>query len=630
MSRNRKLLAAKRVGGPLQNNLNHALTEAFPKFRIKTGFLESEDIDRVLLQGVHLKKRIARELKDSRAKGSATEQSADNSVDEDSADEDSADDSADEDGARKGGAHKDGAGEDGTDEEPADEDYTSKEDASDSSLQYSSLEDSLRVEPVLKESSPDTMQEEVKPASSNKSIQGTGTSAMEVGVATVAKESSQSSSSSDRKQSRRARATKKPGPTPVTNKDSQAGSSRDSKPWTEHDNQPAGSAENKTDGTAARRKRVSTRSPVPKLEHRPKKGVQSEKPEDGDIKEPDEVDPKAVYQDALKEVEGLESIINKLNSGKIYIGRSHEIEVRKLCLALHEFCSRKARNPDVRKRMLDAVRHELSISCPLFVWEEVEFSAPVEQPLQDTSKKTPKKQSEKKKKTKQGTSARKSSAYAKLKKLWSEINKSSESDKNRMRKLLEDTYEDRRAVPPSTLPEFFLDEYILSMEAEIRFGSDISALEEKLRKMAVVLSTALNRDFTIRAVCEYLDEGTSPSLITEGLVPVDYRDNSPRIYTMNGRLWIYTGSPGKTVEITSGRMERALVLCLVLYYIKYIDYPEAFWRVMYVLQFVLIPSDPPPPVPTRKNVPVCQVTYKMRGLLDLLTSNVDQRGPDAK
>ncbi|XP_075751705.1 uncharacterized protein LOC119174475 isoform X5 [Rhipicephalus microplus] len=592
MSRNRKLLAAKRVGGPLQNNLNHALTEAFPKFRIKTGFLESEDIDRVLLQGVHLKKRIARELKDSRAKGSATEQSADNSVDEDSADEDSADDSADEDGARKGGAHKDGAGEDGTDEEPADEDYTSKEDASDSSLQYSSLEDSLRVEPVLKESSPDTMQEEVKPASSNsslpfiyESIQGTGTSAMEVGVATVAKESSQSSSSSDRKQSRRARATKKPGPTPVTNKDSQAGSSR---------------------------------------------GVQSEKPEDGDIKEPDEVDPKAVYQDALKEVEGLESIINKLNSGKIYIGRSHEIEVRKLCLALHEFCSRKARNPDVRKRMLDAVRHELSISCPLFVWEEVEFSAPVEQPLQDTSKKTPKKQSEKKKKTKQGTSARKSSAYAKLKKLWSEINKSSESDKNRMRKLLEDTYEDRRAVPPSTLPEFFLDEYILSMEAEIRFGSDISALEEKLRKMAVVLSTALNRDFTIRAVCEYLDEGTSPSLITEGLVPVDYRDNSPRIYTMNGRLWIYTGSPGKTVEITSGRMERALVLCLVLYYIKYIDYPEAFWRVMYVLQFVLIPSDPPPPVPTRKNVPVCQVTYKMRGLLDLLTSNVDQRGPDAK
>nr|XP_037281287.1 uncharacterized protein LOC119174475 [Rhipicephalus microplus] len=369
MSRNRKLLAAKRVGGPLQNNLNHALTEAFPKFRIKTGFLESEDIDRVLLEGVHLKKRIARELKDSRAKGSATEQSADNSADEDSADEDS----ADEDGTRKGGAH-----EDGTDEEPADEDYTSKEDGSDSSLQYSSLEDSLRVEPVRKESSPDTMQEVVKPGSSN-----------------------------NRKQSRRARATKKPGPTPVANKDSQPGSSRDSKPWTGHDDQPAGSAENKVDATAARRKRVSTRSPILKLEHRPKKGVPSEKPEDGDIKEPDEVDPKAVYQDALKEVEGLESIINKLNSGKIYIGRSHEIEVRKLCLALHEFCSRKARNPDVRKRMLDAVRHELSISCPLFVWEEVEFSAPVEQPLQDTGKKTPKKQSERKKKTKQGTSAKK-------------------------------------------------------------------------------------------------------------------------------------------------------------------------------------------------------------------------------
>uniref|UniRef100_A0A6M2DB44 Uncharacterized protein n=1 Tax=Rhipicephalus microplus TaxID=6941 RepID=A0A6M2DB44_RHIMP len=196
------------------------------------------------------------------------------------------------------------------------------------------------------------------------------------------------------------------------------------------------------------------------------------------------------------------------------------------------------------------------------------------------------------------------------------------------KQILEDTYDQRRLIAASPLPEFFLYEEILFKEAEIRFGSYIEKLEEKLRKMLRIFSKAHNEEFpleelTLRDLCRYLEEGTSPSLVTEGPVPKYRTDDSPRIYTMGGHLWINAGTPAETIKIASGSLERALVLCLVLYYVKYLDYPEAFWRVLYVLQFVLNPSDDPPTPPTGRNGQTCEVTEKMRCLVDLLTSEED-------
>ncbi|KAH8020885.1 hypothetical protein HPB51_007997 [Rhipicephalus microplus] len=213
--------------------------------------------------------------------------------------------------------------------------------------------------------------------------------------------------------------------------------------------------------------------------------------------------------------------------------------------------------------------------------------------------------------------------------LWLDIAETrSESEMEEFKQILEDTYDQRRLIAASPLPEFFLYEEILFKEAEIRFGSDIEKLEEKLRKMLRIFSKAHNEEFpleelTLRDLCRYLEEGTSPSLVTEGPVPKYRTDDSPRIYTMGGHLWINAGTPAETIEITSGSLERALVLCLVLYYVKYLDYPEAFWRVLYVLQFVLNPSDVPPTPPTGRNGLTCEVTEKMRCLVDLLTSEED-------
>ncbi|KAL3216145.1 hypothetical protein MRX96_033167 [Rhipicephalus microplus] len=143
-----------------------------------------------------------------------------------------------------------------------------------------------------------------------------------------------------------------------------------------------------------------------------------------------------------------------------------------------------------------------------------------------------------------------------------------ESEMEEFKQILEDTYDQRRLIAASPLPEFFLYEEI-------------------------------------------------------GPVPKYRTDDSPRIYTMGGHLWINAGTPAETIKIASGSLERALVLCLVLYYVKYLDYPEAFWRVLYVLQFVLNPSDVPPTPPTGRNGQTCEVTEKMRCLVDLLTSEED-------
>ncbi|KAL1436543.1 hypothetical protein MTO96_049449 [Rhipicephalus appendiculatus] len=300
-------------------------------------------------------------------------------------------------------------------------------------------------------------------------------------------------------------------------------------------------------------------------------GVPNKAPEDKNVEEPVVFDPQAVYDEALQEVAGLKEAIILINSqlkGN-YTGRTFDNTVRKLCSSIDEFCANKAKDPDERARMLKAVREKLAQACPPFVWREDTGKCSFKKPV-----------GEKKASVAEGPAV------------------------------------------------YDADE--LCKEAEIRFGTDIDALEHKLLEAVGILSAAQNKDFTLRDLCEFLEDGTSPSLVTEGLVPENLRDDSPRIYTMGGRLWVNAGTAAETVEIADGRLERALVLCLVLYYIKNLDYPEAFWRVMYVLQLVLNPSGDPPNPPKQRNGKKCSVTWRMRYLLDLLGKERDTSGPETK
>ncbi|KAL1436542.1 hypothetical protein MTO96_049448 [Rhipicephalus appendiculatus] len=246
-----------------------------------------------------------------------------------------------------------------------------------------------------------------------------------------------------------------------------------------------------------------------------------------------------------------------------------------------------------------------------------------------TGKSSRKKPGATKKDTKNKTSGNRPMVYKKLQDLWFDIQRF-QLDVDEMKESLKDTYDVRRQIGISPLPKFFVEEDILCTEAELRFGYDIETLEKKLTDAARIFSEAQHQDYTLRELCEFLEEGTSPSLVTEGSVPKNRTDDAPRIYKMGGCLSINAGTMAETVKIASGRLERALVLCLVLYYVKLLYYPEAFWRVMYVLQLILNPSDDPPIPPTRSNGEKCVVTERMRYLSDLLERNMETNELEAE
>ncbi|KAL3218388.1 hypothetical protein MRX96_050730, partial [Rhipicephalus microplus] len=142
---------------------------------------------------------------------------------------------------------------------------------------------------------------------------------------------------------------------------------------------------------------------------------------------------------------------------------------------------------------------------------------PAEMDSQTTRRRSFKKPSGKKK----GISTERRTVYKKLEELWLEIAETrSQSEMEELKQTLEDTYNQRRLIAASPLPECFLQEEILCMEAKIRFGSDIKELEEKLRNALKIFSEAHNEEFpleglTLRDLCLYLEDGTSPSLVTE-------------------------------------------------------------------------------------------------------------------
>ncbi|XP_049272835.1 uncharacterized protein LOC119396033 isoform X1 [Rhipicephalus sanguineus] len=602
MSPNKELLATS-VPGSLKRRLTSALDAAFPDIGIKSLPLKSGYFDRALLESVQRHERIVEPRADSVDELSAEKDCAD----EDSADEDSAD--------------EDPMLEESMPNTPRAASQPDSSNTSTHRLGACSMEVDYAV-PFTQDYS--------QPSSLNGNIQGPGASAMEVDrVASVTEGSSQSSSSNDGKPLPYGRAQREPRPASFTLDDSQPGCSKDSEPWKEFsaakkagpapvtygDSQP-GCSKGSRPWSGSRTRKGPVVAPIACDDSQPgcSRGLPNEDSSDDDITEPGEFNPQAVYDKALKKVDGLKAAIlainNNIRGNKTT--RTHEITVGKLCAAIDEFCVNEASSAEERTRMLNAVREKLAQTCPTFVWKE------------DTGRSSFRKPGGKK---------RTSSAqgvYGKLEKLWSTTDKNSQSDMDEMKKRLEDTCKERHEIAASPLPAFFLDEDILCMEAEIQFGCDINALEQKLLHAARFLSVIQNEELTLRNLCEFLEEGTSPSFVTEGPVPPIRRDESPRIYTMHGTLWIDAGNVGETVTIASGRLERALVLCLVLYYIKLLAYPEAFWRVLYVLQFILNPSDDPATPPTQRNGQPCEVTERMRYLSDLLTGNGETSGPEKK
>lgn len=364
--------------------------------------------------------------------------------------------------------------------------------------------------------------------------------------------------------------------------------------------------------------------------------------------------PQEIFDFALREIRELSQCISDLNNRNV-TERTHQKKCRQMRIEIEELITDTTDDQSERTRMRMALREAFAYNCPLFEWDQdiggnhsVDRTVPKNSGKKSAAakrrsgntnadddkfqnvgknpsmKKTARKNSQKRKiAASELGSADNSPEYRMLQDLWSTLDESSQSDMEIMKKHLENTYEERLKYYCGSLPMFFFQEELLCKEAELRFGSEISILEEKLVDAVRVFSEDdelfprtssgnQQRQATFIDVCRFLEEGDDPPLITEA--PVDTEkaigiDDSPNMVAWHPNFKIYISSPKGVISLTDNRLERVLVYCLAVYYIMDLGYPRAYQRVLYVLQTLLFPSDRLPDIP---------VTANMRYFLDLL------------
>nr|XP_054932262.1 uncharacterized protein LOC129387358 [Dermacentor andersoni] len=117
----------------------------------------------------------------------------------------------------------------------------------------------------------------------------------------------------------------------------------------------------------------------------------------------------------------------------------------------------------------------------------------------------------------------------------------------------------------------------LCIEVELKFQCKIGDLEEKLKAVAEAFTCKEQRE------CIFIDIGSADEII----------------------------------RITSGNIERALMFCLLIYYIKNLEYPPAFSPTLVLL---LQKKDTLPDTTVPRGLP----THHLKNLLILLKKNLCQ------
>uniref|UniRef100_V5H5J2 Uncharacterized protein n=2 Tax=Ixodes ricinus TaxID=34613 RepID=V5H5J2_IXORI len=201
----------------------------------------------------------------------------------------------------------------------------------------------------------------------------------------------------------------------------------------------------------------------------------------------------------------------------------------------------------------------------------------------------------------------KEQAMAELNALSAPSFKEATVDAARVKQLLILTANERNETFYDELPPYFLLEEILTCEAELRFGTPMPVLEDTLKKAVVAASDVLEKVCTFQDVEKQIQpHGAKHFLISEMEVPEDVVFNSPHIYFSSEKILVHGGKPHELIRV-NGTTENALVMCLALYYIKNLNYPQALAQPLIFLQKFLRPRD---------NVPRGLMNGKLRSLLE--------------
>lgn len=100
-------------------------------------------------------------------------------------------------------------------------------------------------------------------------------------------------------------------------------------------------------------------------------------------------------------------------------------------------------------------------------------------------------------------------------------------------------------------------------------------LEDTSKKAAAAASDVLEKVCTLQDVEKQIQlHGAKHFLISEVEAPEDVVLNSPHIYLSSEKILVHGGTAHELIR-ANGTTENVLVMCLALYYIKNLSYPQA-------------------------------------------------------
>ncbi|XP_070385032.1 uncharacterized protein [Dermacentor albipictus] len=179
-------------------------------------------------------------------------------------------------------------------------------------------------------------------------------------------------------------------------------------------------------------------------------------------------------------------------------------------------------------------------------------------------------------------------AECELKTIRDAISDPANLDVSRIKVLLEATLEARRKSPENELPVYFLNPDVLALEAELRFEASFEDMLAKLQHICKMLG---------RKSFIEIDEYLRPKKAEVALISLETHERGvpipgPCIIAQDGHKVV---CKGHTIDLAAGSsLEHALIICITLYFILDITYPNAFGQTLGLVQTALAKREPFP------------------------------------
>ncbi|XP_077505939.1 uncharacterized protein LOC144115419 isoform X2 [Amblyomma americanum] len=135
----------------------------------------------------------------------------------------------------------------------------------------------------------------------------------------------------------------------------------------------------------------------------------------------------------------------------------------------------------------------------------------------------------------------------------------------------------------------------LCAEAQLRFESTVDELEVRLKKAAQVFSEQQGQDTSLVQISRHLQGSLDHFLITETALPTAVQIITPHVYTYKNQSWIYGGTQAEVIALKNKNIEWAVIVCLLVYYLKNLSYMHAFLQTLILVQKLLRPQVQIPP-----------------------------------